>query len=645
MKLFNATITRGLAFTAFAVAFGLLGSLSVATAQDKGQILKAKDQGFADDIQDGRLGRRRAIVVSGYTRPGWPDDRMEADREIILSRQEGFKGRIMGGTVYFAVFERNEFNPDGDKYGTGVSGLDDNFVEGRSTTGRYSPAFEGKGAKYLYVYQVVNDRGQDPHPILTTKNADGSYPEIRTDDIFSLTLRLLCDPADISSWGYFKNLSFAARVADTNLAGDIVQAKAGEEGSRNIRMAFSSEAPILRSLPYHLYTSRSPAYPLSSLRVDFGLDKSTLGLKNATSYSELENLKKGAAKLASWQENHLAAVLGAKEPTFVELAAAEPEFDAALLGKGEMLLDQGGLSRLNFRADFRGKNILKPGQSSVVFGFTSNLPPVETDGKLFSQPPMWAAGLKADGIGIPKGRDGIIEGKGIPDAKLGGGEGKGVIEAKGGIPAGKGLLEAKGIGPVPQAEGNVAGAGGIVLAAMALPTPAPAQPAAAVGGGPGGGFWVGQQTPGFVGGGGTPGFGGGVGSIGTAPAPIISGGGGTNSGSNGTPSTNGTTSTGSGSGSNGTNTSGQNQTINFNPTLINQQQQQQAQFQIQAQAQAQVQGRGTATSTTPNTTVTVTTNSVVPEPAAIVLGALGVPALLVMLRRRKTGGASLPATS
>ena len=73
-----------------------------------------------------------------------------------------------------------------------------------------------------------------------------------------------------------------------------------------------------------------------------------------------------------------------------------------------------------------------------------------------------------------------------------------------------------------------------------------------------------------------------------------------------------------------------NQTINFNATLTNQQaqQQQQQQFQIQSQNQHQNQNNHNRNNHHHH-------GAVVPAPASLLLGLLGLPALL-FLRRRKT---------
>src|SRR5712691_7533837 len=78
--------------------------------------------------KDDKAAARASIEVSGYTRPGTPDDKYGPEGELI--RQVGFTGegvqkfKIMGGTVYFAVF-KNTGVVEGDTFGTGMANFDD----------------------------------------------------------------------------------------------------------------------------------------------------------------------------------------------------------------------------------------------------------------------------------------------------------------------------------------------------------------------------------------------------------------------------------------------------------------------------------------------------------------------------------------
>jgi hypothetical protein len=574
-----------------------------------------------EEIGDAMRARKASLLLSGYTRPGFPNDKVKDDKIISVVWDFDYKGRIIGGTVYFAVFERSDLNPEGDRYGTGIAGFDEAFVEGRSVSGRYSPGFEAINSKYLYLYQVVNDRGLDPQPILPAAGE-----KLRTDDIFSYLLRLPCDMGDITSWGYFRDMAFASKVPDRSRSGDIVFAGADGTKEKKIRLAYSSDASILGALPYHEYTSRSPAYPLRGLKPDFGLDRSNLNLKSTKSFLDLEKMVENKIELVGWQRNALEAAMGAKNPTFVELTASEPAIFGDAVGagaagqvgginaagegatgqKGGAYASAAGLAaaRSFFRVDFNGKNILKPGYASVVFGFTSNLPPVDALVKV--------VGDRGDGVA----------------AKAAG-------QGQGGI-IGAGLGEQPSVGP-----GTV-------------PAPAPA-PAAPTGGFAGGGFWIGGQgqapfmpTPPAGGGGGI-----GAGGITVASPPLVTSAGGNNGGGGNnstTPanSTNGSNSgssstNGSNSGSNGAQNSSQTQTIVYSPTITNQQSENQSQMQQQQQQQQQRQSNFNR-NTNINTNHNHHHGNVVPEPAAIILGILGVPVLLLVLRKRK-GPSRCPETA
>src|SRR5207244_1465639 len=67
---------------------------------------------------------------------------------------------IYSATVYFAVY-RNQGDKakKGDTFGTGIDNFDDRlFRRGHCEDGQVAPALD-KEARYLYLYQAVNDRG------------------------------------------------------------------------------------------------------------------------------------------------------------------------------------------------------------------------------------------------------------------------------------------------------------------------------------------------------------------------------------------------------------------------------------------------------------------------------------------------------
>src|SRR5262249_37304023 len=85
----------------------------------------------------------------------------------------------LGGTIYFSVLDRRE-GTKGDAWGTGIRDFDTWFVAGLDSPNRTLDT----SARYLYLYQIVNDSKRD-------------------GVVQDMTIRLLVDPASITSWGHF----------------------------------------------------------------------------------------------------------------------------------------------------------------------------------------------------------------------------------------------------------------------------------------------------------------------------------------------------------------------------------------------------------------------------------------------------------
>jgi hypothetical protein len=273
--------------------------------------LKAPRPPGGEDATPGRY-----FVRAGYTRPGQPETKYRNGKRVALAVwQQEFQGKIIGGTVYFAVFER--VGTEGDSWGTGMANFDSTFANGRSFTDKFSPELDSR-ARYLYLYQVVNDRGLDPGKGGIA--LAGPEMDLRTEPLGSSVIRLLVDPRFITSWGHFRNSGFTLRVPNRTLKGDeAVPAAFG--GAREMRLAVSGNPSILRELPAKKYNDRSPAYPLRQLRNSYQVDVSSLNLSKPASYLQLAGMKKkGGIKLAAWAENELeASDQGGKEPEFVQL--------------------------------------------------------------------------------------------------------------------------------------------------------------------------------------------------------------------------------------------------------------------------------------------------------------------------------------
>jgi hypothetical protein len=181
-------------------AFPLLLLATSAFAQEQGKDVKQESQP-----------RNRLLIRSGYTRPGSPADKIGKNGEIIQAALEpDASGRMIGATVYFAVFK----NVEDDLFHGDPQGLVDAFVAGRSFENSLSPRLDRK-ARYLYLYQIVNDHGLNPPK-------DGIVPavagDVHTAPIDSCAVRLIVDPRYITSWGHFTNIGFDAHVTDRKVS-------------------------------------------------------------------------------------------------------------------------------------------------------------------------------------------------------------------------------------------------------------------------------------------------------------------------------------------------------------------------------------------------------------------------------------------
>ncbi|MBI2807713.1 MAG: hypothetical protein HYX68_22255 [Planctomycetes bacterium] len=560
---------------------------------------------------------RSSIEVSGYTRPGNPDDIFSPDGDLIrrvsFAPQALKKFKIMGGTVYFAVF-KNMGTIDGDTFSTGLTNFDARFEAGRSFKDTMSPRYDAK-ARYLYLYQVVNDRNLDPRLNLV-KGAKGGGgivnplfdPKAKaqvdvpvTDDIASFALKLLVDPRYITSWGHFRDSSFVANVNDTDVNGKPIKqvvddGKNKVERDKIIRLAFSHLPAVELSLSHPAFSRRARSYSLGDLEKGFGVDQGSLNVQESKAYGELKQvvgqIDKGNIKLLSFGQGLLKASESAKEPDFVQLMYSTNEERAAPIVPpvGEDLIED-EITRAIFRVDWRNANLLRQGYRSVVFGFTSDQPPMAAPIRIDT--PTAAAVSQGMRLASYFAEDAVA--RSTTDAN-------GIALTAGGADAAALALAvgtSLGVGATPQPGGGGAAAPGFAGITGGFSGLGGGN----MGGGGGGGFGVPSLVGSF-----------------NRPSGVVGGGGGLGGG------------TGSGGGNgqgDGTSNQGQNNNplINFTQTLTNQQQQQQKQNQNQNQNQSNRGNHGGRGGNCGG-------GHVVPAPASLLLGLLGLPGLW-FLRRRK----------
>ncbi|MGL4551119.1 MAG: hypothetical protein ACRC33_08025, partial [Gemmataceae bacterium] len=118
---------------------------------------------------------------TGYSRIGYPPDGVNKDDPAV---GEALKSaRPLGVTIYYMVLDQQAEGTRGtenDRWGTGVPNFDKSFVSGlNNDRGALDP-----DARYLYLYQVVNDSG-------------------RESAVKTVSIRLVVEPRLITSWGHF----------------------------------------------------------------------------------------------------------------------------------------------------------------------------------------------------------------------------------------------------------------------------------------------------------------------------------------------------------------------------------------------------------------------------------------------------------
>jgi hypothetical protein len=570
---------------------------------------------------------KSSVEVSGYTRPGNPEDKFNAEGDLIrrlsFEPEQLKKFKIMGGTVYFAVF-KNTGAVEGDTFGTGMENIDARFEAGRSFKDSMSPRYDKK-ARYLYLYQVVNDRGIDPK-VLQVKGEKGGGIKLLpfdgkpaakvpvTDDIASFALKLLVSPEYITSWGHFRDASFAANVVDVDGAGVRQVVDDGKKkADKEIRLAFSHLPAIVTKIADPAYSRRARSHSLGDLNTGFGVAKGSLNLTQSKAYGDLKNvvgqLDKSQVALVGFGQGLLRATDSAKEPDYVQLmyGASDERLTMPVVPSAALEAFDEEVTRAIFRVDWRNANQLKQGYRSVVFGFTSDQPPasapirIDTPNAAAVSQTMQLANYFADDVVARSSADAT-----------------GIALTAGGANA-----------------AGMALALGTSLGIASTPQPAGAPPAPAGFAGITGGF---GGLGGSTGGGGGGGFG--VPSLTGAfnrPSGVVGGGGGIGGGTGGGTGDGGGTGQGGGTGASDQSQQGaQNITLNnnFKQSLNNQQQQNQNQDQFQFQNQHQNQNQHQRGHGHGHRNRHGHGGHVIPAPASLLLGLLGLPGLW-FLRRRK----------
>jgi hypothetical protein len=506
---------------------------------------------------------------TGYTRVGFTPAPVKGKGGAPLKEVRAF-----GATVYYMVFDQKaegHKSAAGDTWGVGVKDFDSLFVSGRGNDrGRLDTR-----ARYLYLYQIVNDSGR----------------EASAKDV---SVRLLVPIDEITSWGHFaerkktekgmqgvRGVGFTAPVAGKG-KGDVFPVSTAHPGTNDASRVYRSPAPaVTAKRAFGLATiALGDTRPVVDGDVDVGTEPDVV-----TIVANAERSNRGT------------------DPSVVRIPFInDADRDAALDDPRDRDRIRGtSRDRASYIRAYWADNGVRPGQRSTIFGFTSDIPPVIEEVIVTGRPLAVGA---AGGEGEIPGVGDVAPAAGVLDALR-----TGIVPVAGAVPTPYIAPVSGPRGPTGGPSGDVGSLAGVGLGGL---------PAGF--GGVGGGFggFNAQQPyarPGVIGGGG--GFGGGFGGG--------EGGGEANTGQD--------TGTNTGQNQNQGTTTGMtvnnNITVNVNQSQTQNQSQKQSQWQSQKQSQnqGQNQGGGGKGGKHPD-------GNVIPIPAAWLLGLLGLPAFLFLGRKK-----------
>jgi hypothetical protein len=131
---------------------------------------------------------------TGYTRPGAPGDTREGDKIVLVSGDATRRKEAVGGTIYYIVLQRKGDSKT-DPWNSGIPDLASRFKRGADAGGTTSSDLDLQ-AEYLYLFQVINDRGTDlPIQGIAVK----LHSDLKKDAL--------------SSWGNFHGMGFVLERA------------------------------------------------------------------------------------------------------------------------------------------------------------------------------------------------------------------------------------------------------------------------------------------------------------------------------------------------------------------------------------------------------------------------------------------------
>ncbi|HWG41379.1 MAG TPA: hypothetical protein VN688_01240, partial [Gemmataceae bacterium] len=305
---------------------------------------------------------------TGYTRPGNPTGPAGPLPGAVRLVDEG----TIGATVYFKVFELGG-DESTDPWGTGFKNLETSFVPGQASRGRAIDKLDTT-ARYLYVYQVIND----------------SY---RDAQVKSVAIRLLIPPHLITSWGHFAEKGGVAPARGAGFAMEFDDPDPKKPNLKSMVLPVSTEHPGIADAlyrdpapyfnaprPYSLSNIllRNKPVPLSVDGEDTGREPERVMLQSMANFEGAPNwlvkdrvqapgplsVPLPASNLANPYSNPFSPLIPPAEGTNVADTLRRAPAVVAYWTDDPLRPGLAGF---------------QPGQRSTLFGFTSNFPPVYED--------------------------------------------------------------------------------------------------------------------------------------------------------------------------------------------------------------------------------------------------------------------------
>jgi hypothetical protein len=322
---------------------------------------------------------------TGYTRPGALNDTATPAEGEKPARLEPVKTGL-GATVYFRVYDLAD-GIEGDPWNTGVRNFTSYFVPGKDSTGNHPSRKLDTTARYLYLYQTVNDSK-------------------RESNVRTTTVRLIVPPHLITSWGFFdfkgddvpeRGMGFSHLVTDPgrdhpDFKNHIRPVSVDNPGA-------DRATPYERHAPAHIAAKSYGLQPIAlgnirtvalndnGLEEDVGRAPEAVVLMTSATFDDAPRHRPDVGRIGNPPYMNLDGMAPFCGPfgrfgypfvsrmDFNPAALYGPTLPPAAVGLYPALAEE-ELKRSPAIRAYWLDNPLKPGERATIFGFTSNYPPV-----------------------------------------------------------------------------------------------------------------------------------------------------------------------------------------------------------------------------------------------------------------------------